>query len=188
MLATTPEAGGQRLAPLYTGRELRACRGHLRRSRSLGPSSGRARERARPAPMAANWTLQPGLGARLLTLHQPVPGEGGGTAGNQRAGDSGSHRCGRAGSAPAPLPPWAAPLRRESRGDAPGTRSGRGRALGSGASVWPSQPPSAPSSEARQSRAPRCYGDGCPHLLEALRRRPYLRSQVPSACRSHGAG
>lgn len=104
MLATTPEAGGQRLAPLYTGRELRACCGHLRRSRSLGPSSGRARERARPAPMAANWTLQPGLGARLLTLHQPVPGEGGGTAGNQRAGDTGSHRCGRAGSAPAPLP------------------------------------------------------------------------------------
>lgn len=107
-------AGGQRLPSLSTESE-RVNRLVLtpeeehETGAQLRQGQGKA---AGPGPSLRIGALQPDPGSRLLTLHQPIPGEGGGAAGDQRAGDTRSHRCSRAGSVPAPLPPWAAPLRR----------------------------------------------------------------------------
>lgn len=60
---------------------------HLAQTPAEEPEFGAQRrqgqtEAAGPGPVAPSWALQPGPGARLLTLHQPVPGEGGGAAGD----------------------------------------------------------------------------------------------------------
>lgn len=167
---------GQRLASLYPGKGLSARRRHLRRSGSPGPAQS-------PVPVAPSSALQPGPDAQLLTLHQPVPGEGGGAAGDQSAGDTRSHCSRRPCSAPALLPPWTAPLRPARGGDDRGTRSGRGRALSAGE---PTHPPSASPVE---RAGPRCVAMGT-GVLPPRRRlwRPHIRGPVSSTRPSHGAG
>lgn len=171
---------GQRLASLYPGKGLSARRRHLQRSGSPGPALARSEKDRGPGPVAPSSALQPGPDAQLLTLHQPVPGEGGGAAGDQSAGDTRSHRCRRTGSAPTPLPPWTTPLQPARRGDARGTRSGRGRALSAGE---PAPPPFASpveraaraalpwgraSSRLVESSGGRTSGDGCPQPGPAM--------------------
>lgn len=150
--------------------------------REPGPSAVARPEKDRgPRPVAPSSALQPGPDSQLLTLHQPVPGEGGGAAGDQSAGDTRSHRCRRPGSAPAPLPPWTAPLWPARGGDAPGNALWAGPCL---VRQRASISPFCFSSGARRSRAAlpwarassrlvegsggRTSGDGCPQPGPAM--------------------
>lgn len=179
--------------PHFTQEEgISAWRGPLRRSRGLGPSSGSAPERS---PALCPWlrtgpcspARAPGYSrctsrSPVKVAEQLVTSAQGTPAAIAAAERVPSRRCFRLGP-------------HHCSGQARGEAL-RARALG-GTALWAAEARAGPhipllllqwSVPAARMRAPRCYGDGCQRLLEALRRRPYLWSQVSSVCLSYGAG